>query len=239
MDIGAAPAFVFGPQVQGGLAPELISVLREEGGDDLDEWRQATGDPVLAAGISRFLESGHIQRLWQQSAATAVQIALSSVLGKRGLRPSATAGLGMGELAAATVAGRLSHTDAARVARGVSVLFTSPLLESLREPFLRQIDAIAPRTPLARFYSGVDPTSELQLDAAHWWTLCCRTFRFDDAIRAMLSDGVRWFIEVGPRSSIAGFILATAAERGLHVRVEAAHELLIEASPSALRSTGS
>ena len=80
---------------------------------------------MLAAEIRHFLASGDTQRLWLQSATTAVQLALAEVLRQRGLEPAATAGIGMGELAAAVAAGRTTVGDATRVARAVSVLFAA------------------------------------------------------------------------------------------------------------------
>jgi acyl transferase domain-containing protein len=303
------PAFVFGPQLDGAADPELAAIVRDEAGATLDEWYASTGDPVLAAGIARYLDSGEVPRLWLQAAVTAVQLGVAAALGRRGLEPAAVAGLSMGELAAAVVAGRLDLGDAARVARGVSVLFAagagevrmavvaanrttlarvlgadgpalaatlaprtqviagrgedvervssalraagvevhglrlpsafhSEAVEAVRESFLRQLGAIAPRAGRARLYSGIDASPSPPLDAAHWWNVCRRSFHFDDAIRAMLADGVRWFIEIGPRPAVAGYILATAADLAVPVRVDSAHELLVEAR-GALRGTGS
>jgi acyl transferase domain-containing protein len=304
------PAFVFGPQVQAGNVPELTAVLRDEAGAALDEWCAYTRDPALVAGIASFLDSGDIQRLWLQSAVTAVQVALAAALGRRGLQPAAVAGLNMGELAAAVVAGRLDVDDATRVARGVSVLFAasagdgrmatvalnrtslarvlgadgpalaitlaprmqviagrradvdrvsialraagvevrglrlpsafhSTVVEALREPFLRQLGPIAPRSGHARLCSGIDPSRSPLLDAEHWWNICRRSFHFDDAIRSILASGVRWFVEIGPRSVMADYIVAIATEQGMFVHVDSAHELLMETRRPPLRATGS
>jgi acyl transferase domain-containing protein len=304
------PAFVFGPQLEGGAEPELAAVVRHEAGATLDEWCTATGDPVLAAGIARYLDSGEVPRLWLQAAVTAVQLGVAAALGRRGLAPAAVAGLSMGELAAAVVAGRLDVGDAARVARGVSVLcaagdgdgrlavvaasrttlarvlgadgpalaatlapraqviagrgadvervsgelraagvevhelrlpsaFHSEAVEPLRDSFLRQVGAIAPRPGRARLYSGIDASHSPPLDAVHWWNVCRRSFHFDDAIRAMLADGVRWFIEIGPRPVVAGYILAIAADLAVPVRVDSARGHLAEARGAPLRVTGS
>lgn len=299
MTAEASPAFVFGPQVEGGAGPALAAVLRDEAGPALAEWCACAGDPALAAAIMSFLDSGKIPQPWLQSAVTAVQIALAAALGRRGLAPAAVAGLSMGELAAAVAVDRLDVGDATRVARGVSALFAAsagdgrmaavatsraslarvlgadgPALaitlapqvqviagrradvervtealraeavevrglhlpnafhtaavEGLREPFLHQLGAIAPRPGRAPLYSGVDASRDPPLTAEYWWSVCRRPFHFDDAIRAMLAGGVRWFVEIGPRSVVAGYILAVAAERGLPVRVDSAHALLVE-----------
>ncbi|HWO19929.1 MAG TPA: acyltransferase domain-containing protein [Kofleriaceae bacterium] len=306
----SSPAFVFGPQVEGGVDPELVTVIREEAGTALDDWCACTGDPLLAAGISRFLDSGDIPRLWRQSAVTAVQLAVAAALGRRGLEPGVVAGLSTGELAAAVAAGRLDLGDATRVAREVSALFAasasdirmaavatsrtilarvldasgsalaitlaprmqviaggrddiervsltlremgidvhglrlpgairSTAAEALRAPFLRQLGPLAYRPGHARFYSGIDASRSPQLDAEYWWNVCRRSFHFDDAIRAMLANGIRWFVEIGPRPVVARYILAIAAELGVAIRVDSAHELLLEAQLPPLRITAS
>lgn len=224
-------------------------------------------------------------------------VALAATLRRHGLEPAAVAGVSLGELTAATIAGQLDLCDATRVARTISVLlaasagggrtaavatnrtslgrmlgaggptlaltlaprmqviagraedveracatlravdvevhelhlsttFHATVVEALREPFLRQLGSLAPRPGHARLYSGVDPSPHPSLDAAHWWSVCCRPFHFDDAIRAMLAHRIRWFVEVGPRSAVAGYILAIAADLGVSVRVDSAHELL-------------
>jgi acyl transferase domain-containing protein len=305
----SSPAFVFGPQIEGDACPELAALIRRDAGDALDEWCACIDDPVLAEGIARFLDSGDIERLWLQSAVTALQIALATALRRRGLEPAEVAGLHMGELAAAVVAGQLDVRDATRVARGVSVLFAasagagrlvavaadraclacvldpngprlaatlaprmqliagsrddvdrltiilrvagvevrglrlpsafhSTVVEALRDSFLRQLGSIASRPGHVRLYSGIDPGTP-GLDAQHWWNVCRRPFHFDDAIRAMLADGVRWFVEIGPRSAVAGYILAIADDLRVPVRVDSAQELLlIEPRRSVLRGTG-
>jgi len=293
-------AFVFGPHLGGVAIPALALALREEAAQVLEEWYASTGDPVLAAGIARFLDSGDVPRLWLQSAVTAAQVALAATLGRRGLAPAAVVGLSAGELAAAVVAGRLGVSDATRVARGISVLFAAsagegrsvavaasraaltrvlgasapvlvvtlaprmqviagrreavdrvstalraagievtppPLLagalhaagvEALREPFLRQLGPILSRSGHARLYSGVALSSSLPLDAEHWWNVCRRPCHFDEVIGSMLDGGVRRFVEMGPRSAVADYILEIAAERDLAVCVDAADELLLE-----------
>jgi acyl transferase domain-containing protein len=304
------PAFVFGPQVEGAFDPELATVLRDEAGATLDEWCACTGAPGLAAGIGRSPHSGDSQRLWHPAAATPVQIALAMALGRRGLEPAAVAGLSMGELAAAVVAGQLVLGDATRVAREVSALFAagaadgrmaavatnrtslarvlgagtpalaitlaprmqviggrrddvdrvssalratgvdvhrlrlpsafhSTAAEPLREPFLRQLRSITLHSGHARLYSGIDASHSPRLDAEYWWNVCRRSFHFDDAVRAMLADGVRWFVEISPRPIVAGYILAIAGEIGVTVRVDSAHELLLETQLPPLRVTGS
>ena len=116
--------------------------------------------------------------------------------------------------------------------------FHSTVVEALRESFLRQLGPIAPRSGRARFHSGIDPSRSPVLDAQHWWNVCRRSFHFDDAIRAILASGIRWFVEIGPRSVMADYILAIAAEQGMFVHVDSAHDLLLETQRSPLRVTG-
>jgi acyl transferase domain-containing protein len=136
------------------------------------------------------------------------------------------------------IAGRRADVDrvsGALRAAGVEVhglhvpnAFHSAIVEVLRESFLRQLGDIVSRTGRARLYSGIDASRSPPLAAEHWWSVCRQSFHFDDAIRAMLSNGVRWFIEIGARSAMTGYILAIAADLGVLVRVDSAHALLVE-----------
>jgi acyl transferase domain-containing protein len=104
----------------------------------------------------------------------------------------------------------------------------STIVAALREAFLDQLGPITPRPGRTRLYSGIVASSSPPLTAEYWWNVCCQSFHFDDAIRAMLADGIRWFVEIGPRSVVARYIAAIADDLGMRVRVDSAHALLLE-----------
>jgi acyl transferase domain-containing protein len=133
--------------------------------------------------------------------------------------------------------GDIDRVSRALQASGIAVhelrlptAFHSTFVEALCESFLDQLGPITPRHGRARLYSGIDASSSPPLTAAYWWNMCRQSFHFDDAIRAMLADGFRWFIEFGPRSVVTRYIVAIAGDLGLQVRVDSARALLIEAA---------
>lgn len=261
------PAFVFSPQTEDGLA--LAATLRRHGLEPAAVAGVGLGELTAAVAAGR-LDLGDASRVARtvsmllaasagggRTAAVATnRTSLARMLGARGPTLALTLAPRM-----QVIAGRAEDVeracDALRAADvevhelDLPTTFHSGVVEALREPFLRQLESLAPHPGHARLYSGIDPSPQPSLDAAHWWDVCCRPFHFDDAIRAMLANRIRWFIEVGPRSAVTGYILAIAVELRLSVRVDSAHELLPtherrsaeeprpDAAPPRLRASGS
>lgn len=93
-------------------------------------------------------------------------------------------------------------TDKGERARTVPITYASHSgqVESIRSELLTELAGVAPRTSQIPFYSTV--TGELLdtavLTAEYWYTNLRQTVRFDTAIRAVLCDGVRHFVEASP-----------------------------------------
>ncbi|BBC38999.1 hypothetical protein SGFS_102930 [Streptomyces graminofaciens] len=104
-------------------------------------------------------------------------------------------------------------------ARPLSTAFAShtPLMAPVREELLDRFAAVrGVRTPVP-LYSTVlaEPVSGERLDAGYWYANLSEPVRFADAIRRMLDDGYRYFVELSPHPSLGSSIEAVAAEAGI------------------------
>ncbi|MET8983467.1 SDR family NAD(P)-dependent oxidoreductase [Streptomyces sp. NPDC004539] len=76
----------------------------------------------------------------------------------------------------------------------------SPFVEVLREQLLKDLAGLQPRGGEVPFYSTVTgaPLDTARLDAAYWCRNMREPVRFADAVRALLADGHRLFVEPSP-----------------------------------------
>ena len=107
----------------------------------------------------------------------------------------------------------------------VAVPFHSHHMDPLREDLEASLAAIRPAAADLPLYSTVtgDLAEDLPYDAAYWWRNVRQPVRFADAIRSLIRDGHRTFLEVGPHPVISSSIDDTAGELG--ERVMTAHSL--------------
>jgi acyl transferase domain-containing protein len=89
----------------------------------------------------------------------------------------------------------------------------SPQVERLRDELRAALGEITPRAARIPFYSSVTgtPTDGTELDAEYWYTNLREPVRFDRSLTALIADGHRRFIEVGPHPLLLGPIEETAA----------------------------
>ncbi|MEY9992095.1 acyl transferase domain-containing protein/acyl carrier protein [Streptomyces sp. V4I8] len=114
---------------------------------------------------------------------------------------------------AAAIEEFLRHTDATGVwARRVPVDYAShsPHIEQVRERLLKALEGITPRAAQVPLYSTLTggPVDTAGLDADHWYRNLRHTVEFDTAVRVLLEDGHRMFIEMSPHP-----VLTTALEQ--------------------------
>ncbi|SPF07453.1 Beta-ketoacyl-acyl-carrier-protein synthase I [Streptomyces sp. MA5143a] len=76
----------------------------------------------------------------------------------------------------------------------------SPHVEALREQLMAELAGLAPRSGDVPFYSTVTggPFDTAGLDAAYWCRNMREPVRFEPAVRALLADGHRLFVEPSP-----------------------------------------
>jgi phthiocerol/phenolphthiocerol synthesis type-I polyketide synthase C len=206
----------------------------------------------------------------------AIQSAGTAALRARGLRPAATIGHSVGEVAAAEAAGALDLRAAAEViyfrskhqelvrgtgrmaavlssleelehvlgeiegveiaavnspravtiagsaegianlkkiasGRGIALLdlgleypFHTALMAPVQAPLLDDLSGLMPRDTSVSFISTVIGTSlpGSQLSATYWWRNVREPVRFLSGVRAMANLGIRFFVEIGPRSTL-------------------------------------
>lgn len=159
-----------------------------------------------------------------QPALFAVMVALARTWMHYGVRPTCVIGHSHGEIAAASVAGALSLSDAAKVvalrSRALRTLSSDNGMasvalpaESIRAELLTELAGVTSRTSQIPFYSTV--TGELMdtalLTAEYWYTNLHQTVRFDSAIRAALGDGVRHFVETSAHPVLLSAVEEIAA----------------------------
>ncbi|MCF6153685.1 MAG: acyltransferase domain-containing protein [Candidatus Brocadia sp.] len=73
-------------------------------------------------------------------------------------------------------------------------------------PFFQTLKIVSPRIPVyscATAQSHQDDPEEIRRLAVEQW---CRPVRFHETINAMYADGVRIFVEVGPRGNLTSFV---------------------------------
>ncbi len=88
----------------------------------------------------------------------------------------------------------------------------SPQVEAIGEELRAACVGISPRPGEIPFYSSVvgDRLDGSQLDAEYWYRNLRETVRFEQVTRALLSAGLRTFIEVSPAPALAAGTLETA-----------------------------
>ena len=84
----------------------------------------------------------------------------------------------------------------------------SPLMERLRDKLLRAYSSLAPRPSEVRFYSTVTGgLLELtHLDGEYWYRNAREPVRFEAAVRGLLDEGRRAFLEMSPHPVLTGAV---------------------------------
>jgi len=154
-----------------------------------------------------------------QPALWAVTVALAALWRSYGVEPAAVVGHSLGEVAAACVAGALSTGHAAAVIAVLSRAANSPdpaRADAIEEELTGLLRGTSPRGPAVPFYSSVTGgrLDSTRLDAGYWLNLHAAV-RFDDAVRALATEGRPAFIEVSPHPTLTETIARTVGEETL------------------------
>ncbi|MEU5406098.1 SDR family NAD(P)-dependent oxidoreductase [Nocardia asteroides] len=126
----------------------------------------------------------------------AIMVALARMWRAAGVEPAVVLGDGLGEIAAAHVAGSLTLTDAARVV----VLRTAGDASPAR--LRAEVAAIRPRAGATPFVSTrtADWVDTASLNAAYWARDVRESDRLAESVSALIADGVTGFVTVGGRT---------------------------------------
>jgi acyl transferase domain-containing protein/NADPH:quinone reductase-like Zn-dependent oxidoreductase len=102
----------------------------------------------------------------------------------------------------------------------VEVPYHSPMMEELRDELLRCLVDLRPNEPRVPLYSSVtgERVEGISLDATYWFRNIRHPVLFAKAIRSLLNDGCRTFIEVGPHPVLSASLKECFAEANLEAR---------------------
>src|SRR5215469_5105966 len=95
--------------------------------------------------------------------------------------------------------------------------FHSPQIESLQQPLEDAIGALSVSEPVIPLYStvrGAEVHGGNEFAAEYWKANIRQTVRFHAAVKAMLSDGYRTFVEISPHPVLAPAISESCEEHG-------------------------
>jgi acyl transferase domain-containing protein/acyl carrier protein len=97
----------------------------------------------------------------------------------------------------------------------VSHAFHSALMDPMLEEFRRVAESVTYRQPTLRFVSnvsGAEAGPEV-MTAAYWVKHVREAVRFGEGLRALSSNGVDTFIELGPKATLLGLVPACVPEK--------------------------
>ncbi len=94
--------------------------------------------------------------------------------------------------------------------------FHSALIDPVRAPLLRELQGLRPLPVHKRFVSSVTGTiaTPEMLGAEHWWRNVREPVQFEPALNVLLSDGMRVFVEIGPRPILTSYVRDVLRESG-------------------------
>ncbi|MDB5487557.1 MAG: hypothetical protein JWQ58_1272 [Reyranella sp.] len=94
--------------------------------------------------------------------------------------------------------------------------FHSALIDPVRAPLLRELQGLRPLPVHKRFVSSVTGTTATSdtLGAEHWWRNVREPVQFEPALNGLLNDGMRVFVEVGPRPILTSYVRDVLREAG-------------------------
>ena len=99
---------------------------------------------------------------------------------------------------------------------GLEYPFHTALMAPVRAPLVDDLNDLAPRDTSVSFISTVVGTSlpGSQLTASYWWRNVREPVRFLAGVRAMADLGIRFFVEIGPRSTLLRHLSDNPAVEG-------------------------
>src|SRR5580704_15193938 len=91
---------------------------------------------------------------------------------------------------------------------GLDFAFHSAAMDPIRDDLLADLSGLASGLPRAMLMSTVtaEPATAGQLDAEYWWRNIREPVRFTDATAAMVADGYRIFVEIGPNPVLQAYL---------------------------------
>ncbi|MGE0734105.1 MAG: SDR family NAD(P)-dependent oxidoreductase [Alphaproteobacteria bacterium] len=90
------------------------------------------------------------------------------------------------------------------------------VMETIKDDLLREGAKLSARTADVPIYSTVTGglLKDQLMDGSYWWRNARQAVEFKSAIDAVIKDGYRLFVEIGPHANLAGLISGALAEQG-------------------------
>ena len=99
--------------------------------------------------------------------------------------------------------------------------YHSPDVASLRQGFIEHLSRIRSRDGTIDSYSSVTGSIQRRIAVEHWWRICSEPACFYTLALAVIRDGHRRFIEIGPDPMLTQTIREAAVELGTTVEIHA------------------
>ncbi|MBR2819936.1 MAG: SDR family NAD(P)-dependent oxidoreductase [Reyranella sp.] len=92
--------------------------------------------------------------------------------------------------------------------------FHSSLVDPVRAPLLRELKGLKPLEARRRFVSTVSGTfaGREMLGAEHWWHNVREPVHFEAGLNCLLKEGLRLFVEIGPKPILSSYLRDTMRE---------------------------
>jgi acyl transferase domain-containing protein len=96
----------------------------------------------------------------------------------------------------------------------VDVPYHSPMMDTLRDELVRCLSDLQPKEPAIPLYSSVtgERVEGISYDAPYWFRNVRQPVLFANAVRSLLNDGFRTFLEVGPHPVLSASLKECFAE---------------------------
>ncbi len=237
-DPGVAPAGAAHGQVSSEGHPTLVFVFSDQSSQSVGMGRRLLAEePVFRAKLEACDALLRRQVSWSlleelsapeersrlgetevaQPALFALHVGLAELLKSWGVTPDAVIGYGVGEVAAAHVAGALSLEDAVRLAALRGRIMKKAIgpgnVEELARELVEALGRVEPGRASVPMYSagtGAAIVGEA-LDAAYWGRNVGEPVLFTRAVESAFGAGHRLFLEVGPHPVLSTSLAASLA----------------------------
>jgi acyl transferase domain-containing protein/NADPH:quinone reductase-like Zn-dependent oxidoreductase/NADP-dependent 3-hydroxy acid dehydrogenase YdfG/acyl carrier protein len=95
--------------------------------------------------------------------------------------------------------------------------FHSTLVDSVRAPLLRELAGLKPLTLRRKMISSVtgQAVTDDMLGAEHWWHNVREPVQFEAALSRLLEEGLKVFVEIGPKPILASYVRDILREAGV------------------------
>ena len=99
----------------------------------------------------------------------------------------------------------------------VEVPYHSPVMDVIKDELFEELAILRPQAPNMPLYATTSGqrVEHVCHDAAYWWENVRGTVRFADAIDAMMDDGYRIFVEIGPHPVLLNALQQNMQKQGV------------------------